>query len=228
MNNLCIIPARGGSKRIPRKNIKDFYGKPVVAFSIENALKSNLFNEVMVSTDDYEIRDIAIKYNAKVPFMRTENCANDYATTFDVIEEVVNNYAKNGIQFDNICCLYACTPLLSVDLIQKGYSVFIDNNFDTLFPIIEYSNPIQRAFKINNDRIEMFNPEYEMQRSQDLIKAYYDAGQFYWMNSNKLFLNKKIYCQNSGFISISEMQAQDIDNEIDWKLAELKYKLLNN
>lgn len=226
MSNLCIIPARGGSKRIPRKNIKDFLGKPIIAYSIEVALNSGLFNEVMVSTDDKEIAEVATKYGAKVPFMRSAEKSNDVATTYEVIEEVIQNYINSDKIFENACCIYPCAPFISIDSLKKSLKKL--KRFDTVFPVVQYGFPIQRALKKDEqDRVSFFQPEYELSRSQDLETSYHDAGQFYWFIINKALESESIISNNTGCVVLSEMEVQDIDNEIDWQLAELKYKLNN-
>ncbi len=225
MSNLCIIPARGGSKRIPRKNIKDFLGKPIIAYSIEAALKSNLFDEIMVSTDDEEIAAIAKEYGAKVPFMRSEENADDFATTYDVIEEVLQKYGEAGKKFKNTCVLYPCAPFVTASRLNEAYKKL--EEFDTVFPVVKFGFPIQRALKKNEeDKVAFFQPEFELSRSQDLTPSYHDAGQFYWLNIHALKENKRMIAENTGAIVLSEMEVQDIDNTIDWKMAELKYKLL--
>jgi N-acylneuraminate cytidylyltransferase len=226
MPNLCIIPARGGSKRIPRKNIKDFLGKPIIAYSIEAAMNSGLFDEVMVSTDDEEIAEIAVKYGAKVPFLRSKEKSNDFATTYEVIEEVLFKYNQLGKIFKNACCIYACAPFISIEKLTEANQKL--KVFDTVFPVVQYGFPIQRALKKNiNDSILFIEPEFELARSQDLNASFHDAGQFYWFATNSLLANKSIISKNTGCVVLSEMEVQDIDNQIDWKLAELKYKLLN-
>lgn len=226
MANLAIIPARGGSKRIPRKNIKNFLGKPIIAYSIETALKSGLFDEVMVSTDDLEIAEIAKKYGAKVPFLRTEKTSNDYATTYEVVNEVLLNYKAIGTEFQNICCLYACAPLTTELILSDGFKILQENNFDSVLPVMPFGFPIQRALKlVPENKIDFFHPEFSLTRSQDLEKAYHDAGQFYWLQTKVCMEKGKIITDNSGSIIISELEGQDIDNEIDWKFAELKFKL---
>lgn len=226
MANLCIIPARGGSKRIVRKNIKLFLGKPIIAYSIEAAITSGLFDEVMVSTDDAEIAEIAISYGAKVPFLRSEANANDHATTFDVVQEVLSAYQSLGKNFEYTCCFYSCAPFVTADKLSSGLALLKKNNFDTVFPVMAFGFPIQRALKIGNTaKIDFFYPEYSLTRSQDLEPSYHDAGQFYWMNTERCLREKKIVTNNTGSLIISEIEGQDIDNEIDWKLAELKYKL---
>jgi N-acylneuraminate cytidylyltransferase len=227
MNNLAIIPARGGSKRIPRKNIKNFLGKPIIAYSIENALNSGLFQEVMVSTDDQEIAEIAIKYGAKIPFFRSKEKSDDTTTTLEVLKEVFSNYIKLGIEYENICCIYPCAPLCNSSHLVKAFELFNLNDFETLFPVLPYSSPIQRALRIKNNKIKMIDTKFESIRTQDLEPSYHDAGQFYWINSKSFFERKQIISQNSGVIILNEMEVQDIDNEMDWKLAELKYTFLN-
>lgn len=226
MSNLCIIPARGGSKRIPRKNIKDFLGKPIIAYTIEAAIKSNLFNEIMVSTDDKEIAKVAMSFGANVPFMRSKKNANDFATTYEVIEEVIKEYKNKGKKIDNICCIYPCAPFVTSSKISAAYDLFIKKKYDSVLPIMPFSFPIQRAIKLNDDKIKMFNEAYKNTRTQDLEKSYHDAGQFYWMKTETILIEKSIVTNNSGAIIISEMEGQDIDNETDWKLAELKYKMI--
>ncbi|GGG80083.1 pseudaminic acid cytidylyltransferase [Parapedobacter pyrenivorans] len=226
MANLCIIPARGGSKRIPRKNIKEFLGKPIIAYSIEAALKSGLFKEVMVSTDDEDIKKIAIKYGAKVPFLRSEKNSDDYATTLDVLREVITEYANNKIHFDNLCCIYATAPFVEAQTLKNSFEVFRDNKFDTLFPVLRYGYPIQRSLNMKEGRVFFNWPENANKRSQDLPASYYDAGQFYWLKKEALQLNS-IMTNNSGSIHISELEAQDIDTLVDWNMAELKYSLMH-
>lgn len=225
MKNLCIIPARGGSKRIPRKNIKDFLGKPIIAYSIEAAFKSGLFDEVMVSTDDEEIAKIAKKYGANVPFMRSVQNANDYATTVNVILEVIASFEKLGMFFVNICCLYACAPLVKIESLVTGLEKLEVQKFDSIIPLVPFSFPIQRSFKLDENKISYLYPEYEKLRSQDLEKAFHDTGQFYWSSVESLKNNKTLVTKNTGFITLDELHVQDIDNEMDWKMAELKYKL---
>ncbi len=226
--SLCIIPARGGSKRIPRKNIKNFKGKPILAYSIEAALKSGLFEEVMVSTDDDEIAEIGQKYGAKIPFFRSEKNADDFATTVDVLLEVLAKHKEVGKEFENVCCIYPTAPFVTEDKLKEAYEKLSVEHFDAVFPVIPFGYPIQRSLKIQNNKLEFFFPEFENSRSQDLEKAYHDAGQFYFFKSKNFLNNKSILSDNVGSIILSEMEAQDIDTEIDWKLAELKYELLQS
>lgn len=223
MKNLCIIPARGGSKRIPRKNIKPFMGKPIIAYSIEAALKSGLFEEVMVSTDDQEFAEVARQFGATVPFLRSEKTANDYAGLTDVIDEVVATYKARNTCFDNYCCLLSTAPFVNSDLLKKSYELFIEKKFDTLRPIVRFDYPIQRAYRMDEDNVVSFmQPEYLNIRSQDLEKAYHDAGLFYWGTCAVGFKGNKW----GGYL-IDESVCQDIDTEDDWRMAELKYKILN-
>jgi N-acylneuraminate cytidylyltransferase len=228
MSNLAIITARGGSKRILRKNIKDFLGKPIIAYSIEAALKSDLFDEVMVSTDDEEIAEIARQYGVKVPFLRSEKNAGDYATTVDVLIEVIEKYKAQGRTFENIACLYPSAPFTTSNKLKEAYTILISKKLDAVFPVMPFSFPIQRSLKINEGKLEYFYPEFENSRSQDLEMAYHDAGQFYFINTSSLLNNKSILSKNTGAILITELEAQDIDNETDWKIAEIKYELLQS
>lgn len=226
MAKLAIIPARGGSKRIPRKNIKSFLGRPMIAYAIENALESGLFDEVMVSTDDQEIASIAKDYGASVPFMRSLENSNDFAGTFEVIEEVILEYRKLNRFFEETCCIYPCTPLLQIKDLTVAYRTLIEDHYYSVYPIVSYSTPIQRALKVSEEKLEYINPEHRFTRSQDLEKSYYDSGQFYWMKIDPIIQQKGIFTDNTGYIILDELFVQDIDNETDWKLAELKYKLL--
>jgi pseudaminic acid cytidylyltransferase len=228
MLNICIIPARGGSKRIPRKNIKDFLGKPIIAYSIQAALQCNLFDEVMVSTDDEEIVEIAKQYGAKVPFVRSKKNSDDYAGTVDVILEVLLEYEKQQISFENICCLYPTAPFVTAELMEEGYHMLTQKNYNSVFPVCAFSFPILRALQLSTEQqVSMIWPENMAKRSQDLPPAYHDAGQFYWCRTTSLISENKLYTNNSGAVILSELNVQDIDNESDWKLAELKYKIQN-
>ena len=225
---VAIITARGGSKRIPRKNIKIFSGQPIINYSINAALESGLFNEVMVSTDDVEIAEQAIKAGAKVPFMRSAENSNDFAGTAEVICEVIEKYKSNNISFDTGCCIYPTAPFLTSDTLKSGYDIFNYKKYDVLFPAIQYSYPIQRSIRLMSDgRVEMLWPENYTKRSQDLEPVYHDVGQFYWFNTEVMLIKKKLFTDNSGVLVVSEMLSQDIDNEEDWRLAEMKYKLMN-
>jgi pseudaminic acid cytidylyltransferase len=228
MKAVAIIPARGGSKRIPRKNIKYFLGKPVIAYSIEAALQSGLFDEVMVSTDDDEIAELARTYGANVPFMRSSKNADDFATTFDVIKEVLSWYEELKTAFDLACCIYPCAPFVSAAKLEEA-KVKLEN-FDTVFPVVRFSYPIQRALEFNdkNQKLDFFDDQYATRRSQDLKPAFHDAGQFYWMKTARVLEEGKIITSNSTGIIVDEREVQDIDTPVDWQLAELKYKLLHH
>lgn len=225
--NLCVIPARGGSKRIPRKNIKSFLGKPIIAYSIETALKSGLFDEVMVSTDDKEIAETAKKYGATIPFYRSGKNSDDYATTAEVIHEVVNCYGEMGIEFKRICCLYPTSPLVEVEDLSAGLDLMNKKDFYTVFSIVKFSYPIWRGLEMKNGFIKMIWPDNQKKRSQDLKDSFHDAGQWYWINISHFIKNPELFTDQSGSIELSELKVQDIDNHEDWLLAELKYKALN-
>ena len=225
IKKIAIIPARGGSKRIPQKNIKLFLGKPIISYSIKAAIKSKLFDEIMVSTDDNEIKEISEKLGAKVPFMRTKKNSNDYATTPEVISEVLKNYLKSGKSFDYVCCIYPAAPLIRWKKILEGYELIKTENFNSVLTLAQYSTPIQRALKINNQKVEMILPENEYSRSQDLEKTFYDAGQFYWISQDFFLKNDKIFNENTGGILLSQLETQDIDNLEDFELAALKFKI---
>ena len=227
MKNLCIIPARGGSKRIPRKNIKPFMGKPIMAYSIEAALKSELFDEVMVSTDDEEFAEVARHYGASVPFLRSEATANDYATTVDVLLEVIETYKQRGMVFDTICCLYSTAPFVTAERLKEAFSKLSDD-IDGCFTMVEFSYPIQRSLIINEEGIvEMKYPEYLTSRTQDLEKIYHDAGQFYFVKTKTLIDERTAWCKRTTPLVLSELEVQDLDTHTDWQLAEMKYELLH-
>lgn len=231
MKKIAIIPARGGSKRIPRKNIKDFLGKPIIAYSIEAALNSELFDEVMVSTDDEEIASLARQYGARVPFLRSIETSDDYATTVDVLLEVLAQYGETeGKAFDYGCCLYPTAPFVKANILKEGYDTLVRKNFDTVFPVVAFSYPVWRGLRACGDqgRVEMIWPEFLNTRSQDLERVYHDAGQWYWFSVPSVISNEKIYTKDSGVVELDELTVQDIDTDLDWKLAELKYKLLND
>lgn len=228
MNVLAIITARGGSKRIPKKNIKDFCSKPIIAYSIEAALNSKIFDEVMVSTDSEEIANAARTYGAIVPFMRSAKNADDYATTYDVLLEVVNKYKEFGKVFDYICCIYPTAPFITAEKLKAAFNKFIESDADTLIPVVKFSFPPQRGFVINKENyLEYKWPENKNKRSQDLEPIYHDAGQFYFHKTAVFDDEKK--AQNSKIIpfELKETEVQDIDNITDWQLAESKFKFLH-
>jgi len=225
MNNLAIIPARGGSKRIPRKNIKDFLGKPIISYSIEVAFKCGLFNEVMVSTDDDEIASVAKTYGAKVPFFRSNENSTDTATTMAVIKEVLEKYQSiQKKNFEYVCCIYPTAPLIESQDLIEGYNLLLAKNYQSLSPVVPFSYSIWRGFeRDDNGLTRMIWPENRDARSQDLKQAYHDAGQWYWLDSS--LLQEGIFTDNSGTIVLDELSVQDIDTLVDWKMAELKYRL---
>ena len=226
MKNIAIIPARGGSKRIPRKNIRPFLGKPVIAYSIAVALQSGLFDEVMVSTDDEEIAEVARQYGAKVPFMRSATTADDYATTADVMLEVLECYKKQGIEFDTLCCVYSTAPFVTADSLKSAYHLLAEKKFDAVFTAVAYSYPVQRGLKMDAGKIQMVWPEYSKSRSQDLETIYHDAGQFYVSRVGSFYRHASFRGPNTGGIILSELEVQVLDTETDWQLAEMKYRLL--
>lgn len=228
MGRLAIIPARGGSKRIPRKNIRPFLGKPIIAYAIENALKSELFDEVMVSTDDPEIAEIAKKYGASVPFMRSVENSNDFAATADVLTEVLDWYRKNKQLPDTFCCLYPTSPLIQPADLQNAHKQFEENNVPVLISAVPYSFPVQRSFRLKDRQlVSPIEPENMLKRSQDLELTYHDAGAFYFFDTTFFTERKEIWTDQTGAYILDELKVQDIDNETDWKLAELKYQLLS-
>ena len=227
--NICIIPARGGSKRIARKNIKDFNGRPIIAYAIEAALKSELFSEVMVSTEDDEIAEIGRIYGATVPFMRSKENADDFTGPGDVVFEVLTKYSDLGQHFDNGCCIYATSPLLTVRRLVEGLDLLSNSKYDVVFPVGKYSSPIWRSYKLDSKSgVGMNFPEYEKCRSQDLPDAYFDAGQFYWFHTQNIFdiTNKNTFGKNKGVIVLDDSEVQDIDNLDDWQIAEIKHDYL--
>jgi len=229
MTNLAIIPARGGSKRIPRKNIKEFHGKPIIAYSIEVALKSCLFNEVMVSTDDPEIARIAKKYGAKVPFYRSKKNADDVATTSDVLIEVIENYEKREASFTHACCIYPTAPFITKNSLELGLEKLIEDKTTSVFPVVPFTYPIWRGFKkTEKGKFTLVWPKYINTRSQDLEDIYHDAGQWYWFRVDDFKTNKNLFVENTSSIVINLMEMQDIDNIHDWHLAELKYEHLQS
>ena len=222
---IAIIPARGGSKRIPRKNIKGFLGKPIIAYSIEAAFESKLFDEVMVSTDDEEIAEIARQYGANVPFARSEKNANDYATTIDVLVEVLETYKALNRTFETACCIYPTAPFVSAEILEKSYQMLQNEDFDSVYPVQRFSFPPQRSVIFEDKKLRWQSPENAQIRSQDLTPLYHDAGQFYFFKTEKLLQSRSILTKNTSGIVISEMDAHDIDNEEDWAVAEFKFRL---
>jgi len=228
MTNIAIITARGGSKRIPRKVIRPFLGKPIMLYSIETALQSGLFDEVMVSTEDDEIADLAVQHGASVPFRRSAKTADDYTSTTEVLLEVLNQYKLLGREFSSLCCIYPTAPFITSRLLREAYQVLLDKKTDIVYPVQPFHFPIQRAFFLKDGLLRWADPEAFLKRSQDLEPAYHDAGQFYWFNAKRLLQHRQLSGLTAGGVVIDPMQAHDIDTESDWQVAEFKYKLLNN
>ena len=225
---IAIITARGGSKRIPQKNIKEFCGKPIIAYSIEAAINSGIFDEVMVSTDSMEIARIAIKYGAKVPFMRSEANSSDYATTSDVLAEVIDEYRKRGREFDYMACLYPTAPFITPEKLKNAMEMLIEQDGLMAMPVVQFSYPPQRGYIIENDKLNMKYMENAEKRSQDFEKIYHDAGQFYLVQMKGYWDNNGRIYRGITPIIVDEMEVQDIDNETDWKIAEIKYNFMIN
>lgn len=224
--SIAIITARGGSKRIPRKNIKEFCGKPIIAYSIEAARLSEVFDEVMVSTDDEEIAEIAKNYGAKVPFMRSAETANDFATTADVLYEVLTKYKKTGSEFELACCIYPTAPFVTSEKLQSAMRLLQEEETQTVMPVVEYSFPPMRGMYIRNEKLQYCHPEYALVRSQDIEKMYHDCGQFYCVSVVDFLQEKKLVMTNTKAIVVPEREVQDIDTNEDWIIAEMKYQLL--
>jgi N-acylneuraminate cytidylyltransferase len=224
---VAIIPARGGSKRIPRKNIKPFCGKPILAYSIEAAIKSGIFDEIIVSTDDPEIANMVLEFGAKVPFLRSSKNSSDTATTADALFEVINYYQLLlKIDLKAFCCIYPTAPLIQSHHLVTGYDLLINGRYDSVFPIAAFSYPVWRGLNLNNGIVAMEWPEFYNSRSQDLKMLYKDAGQWYWINLDSFLKQKKLFMLNSYGIVLNDLEVQDIDSITDFMLAELKYKLL--
>lgn len=228
IKSLAIIPARGGSKRIFKKNIRKFIGYPIIKYSIEAAINAKCFDEIMVSTDDREIAAVAEQFGAVIPFYRSESASNDFASTADVIEEVILEYGKKGEKIQFCCCIYPTAPFITADYIRKGFNILTNTEADSVIPVVRFSYPIQRALKVENGRLVMIWNENINARSQDLMPTYHDIGQFYWLRMESFLKQKKLFMDCTLPIEVSESEVQDIDSEEDWKIAEIKYKILKN
>ncbi len=226
MKTAAIITARGGSKRIPRKNIKEFCGKPILAYSIEAAIASGVFDTVMVSTDDEEIAEIARKYGAEVPFFRSEKTANDYAVTSDVLLEVLSEYRKRGKHFETVCCIYPTAPFITADRLRSAMELLEETKADSVIPVVRFGFPPQRGVVLEDGYLKFKWPQYRNTRSQDLEPFYHDVGQFYCLNTDSFERQQVLIMEKTVPLVLSETEIQDIDTEEDWELAELKYRLL--
>ena len=223
---IAMITARGGSKRIPRKNIKDFCGKPILAYSIEAALNSGVFDEVMISTEDEEIAEIAQKYGASYPFRRSEKNANDHAMTIDVMLEVVNDYKRIGKIPDAVCCIYPTAPFITEEKLRNANELFEKSGADAVIPVVRFSFPPQRCFVLDGEYMKYKWKEYELSRSQDLEPYYHDAGQFYFIKTDAMEKQHTLVPIKTAPLIMDEMEVQDIDNMDDWNIAEIKYKAM--
>ena len=226
MGSIAIITARGGSKRIPGKNKKDFLGKPIMCYSIEAALSSGLFEEVMVSTDDEEIAGIARGVGASVPFMRSPDTADDFATTDDVLLEVLAEYEKRGQTFEYMACIYPTAPFVTAEKLQNAFQVLKENNASGVMPVVRFSFPPQRGMAVRDGRLAYCYPENAMKRSQDLETIYHDCGQFYFYKTEEYRVSRGDLKDGYVPIVVPETEIQDIDNPTDWMLAEIKYKMM--
>ena len=225
---LCVIPARGGSKRIPRKNIKEFFGKPMIAWSILKAIESRCFDKIIVSTDDAEIAEVSKEFGAKVPFLRPQNLSDDYTGTTEVTAHAINWFLQKSILFTDVCCLYATAPFVQSSDLQRGLDILSNSKSTYAFSVTSFAFPIQRAIRLcKNERVEMFHPEYLDTRSQDLEEGWHDAGQFYWGKSNAWTQLLPIFSKDSSAVKLPRHRVQDIDTVEDWERAECLFKVLN-
>jgi pseudaminic acid cytidylyltransferase len=224
---IAVIPARGGSKRIPRKNVRDFCGKPMIAWAISVAKESNLFDEIIVSTDDNEIADIARGRGAKIPFIRPESLADDLTPTVPVIAHAVKSCIDSGWDINFACCIYPCVPFLHVGDLVAAFEMLQACNADFVYPVTEYAHPIQRAMRrLSTGGMQFYSPEFELTRTQDLEKSYHDAGQFYWGKTSAWVEHKKMHTAGIG-MPIPNWRVVDIDSEDDWICATRNFKALS-
>jgi N-acylneuraminate cytidylyltransferase len=225
--NVAIITARGGSKRIPRKNIRPFCGRPIIEYSVHAALTAGCFDEVMVSTDDEEISKVARASGALVPFMRSPRTSTDHATTAEVLVEVLEEYGHRGVHPETACCIYPTAPFITADSLRLGLATLLSgSDVHGAIPVVRFSYPIQRALRVRDGRVALFQPEHLKTRSQDLEPAYHDAGQFYWVRVVPFLASRNLMSSNTAAVILPEWQVQDIDTEDDWMLAEMKFQLL--
>ena len=221
---IAIITARGGSKRIHRKNVKLFCGKPIIQYSIDAALNSGIFDNVIVSTDDTKIAELSRQMGANVPFMRSAATSNDYATTVDVLVEVLHEYTKHVAEIDTFCCIYPTAPFVTGEKLKRAMTLLDTYVLDSVVPVVQYSFPPQRSFVVKNGKLIIKHPEYCMCRSQDLEPIYHDCGQFYCARKTSFDKYRMIFMPNTMPILTPEMEVQDIDTEDDWKIAEIKFQ----
>ncbi len=226
MKSIAIITARGGSKRIPKKNIKEFCGKPIIVYSIEAALESGVFDEVMISTDSLEIAEVGRKYGAEVPFLRSDATSTDFATTADVLEEVLEEYRKIGKEFSVFACIYPTAPFISSDKLREAMTQFNKTSADSLISVVRFSYPPQRAFIERDGFLAFQYPENANVRSQDLAPLYHDSGQFYICKTDMFLGSHSLVLPKTVSFVLPEEEVQDIDNESDWKIAEMKFESL--
>lgn len=224
---VAIIPARGGSKRIPRKNIKIFHGKPMIAYSIEAAKECGLFDKIIVSTDDEEIAKIARSYGAQTPFIRPKELSDDHTATIPVIANAIQTLQEQGDRIDTVCCIYATAPFIRSEDIISAYNALLTQHKHYSFPVTTFPFPIFRGVKRDEEgSIEMFFPEHFSTRSQDLPEAYHDVGQFYWGTCEAWVEGKPIFSEAATTIVLPRHLVQDIDTPEDWERAELMYQVL--
>ncbi len=225
--NLCVIPARGGSKRIPRKNIRVFAGKPMIAYAIQAAQKSGLFSRIVVSTDDEEVTKISREIGAEVPFLRPNELSDDHTPTVPVIAHAIRELEANGGNMSYVCCIYPCVPFIEEEDLKKALLLLEQGNSEYSFPVAEYPSPIQRALKLGlGNQVSPFYPKFELSRTQDLERAYHDVGQFYWGSKKAWLTNPKIHTHGLGCV-IPSWRVADIDNPEDWLRAEQLYKIFS-
>lgn len=227
--NLCIIPARGGSKRIPRKNIKEFCGKPIITYSIEAAISSGLFSDVVVSTDNIEIAEVASEWGASVPFIRPPELSDDFTGTTPVIAHAIEKLQELGKAYDTVCCIYATAPFVNAENLRLGYEKLLNSDKKFAFSVCAFDAPVFRSFELLDDKsVQMFWPENFSKRSQDLSKAYFDAAQFYFGKPEAFLENLQLFAPHSIGIELPRHIVQDIDTPEDWMRAEYMYQAIQN
>lgn len=224
---VAVIPARGGSKRIPRKNIKLFCGKPMIAWSIEAAIASGCFDKIIVSTDDQEIADVAQEWGADVPFLRPAVLADDFAGTLPVIKHAVHEMSGLDMVAEHVCCLYATAPFVTAEALREGLRTLENTDASYAFSVTSYTFPIQRSLRLDpQGRVSMFHPEHSLTRSQDLEEAFHDAGQFYWGKCAAWLAETPIFSREAAAVVLPRYRVQDIDTQEDWLRAEWMFKAI--